>query len=108
MILVIDNYDSFTFNLVDFLRHLGAETQVERNDAITPAKALTSGAKGIIVSPGPGRPEQAGISLAVVKTCLEAGMPLLGICLGHQAIAQALGAEIVPAPRVMHGKSCAV
>jgi anthranilate synthase component 2 len=108
MILVLDNYDSFTWNLVDYLRTLGAEISVERNDALTPAEALASGAEAILISPGPGRPEQSGISLALVAACAEARRPLLGVCLGHQAIALHFGARIERAPRPMHGKASAI
>lgn len=104
MILVVDNYDSFTWNVVHALEALGAEVRVARNDALTAAEALASGARGILLSPGPGRPEGAGVSLALVAACAEARRPLLGICLGHQAIAAAFGARIVRAPRPVHGK----
>ena len=104
MILVIDNYDSFTWNLVQYLRELGSEVRVERNDALTAAEALAAGAAGILISPGPGTPDEAGISLDLVAACAEAGMPLLGVCLGHQAIGQQFGGRIVRAPAPMHGK----
>jgi anthranilate synthase component II len=107
-ILVLDNYDSFTWNIVHYLREAGAEVRVERNDAIGAAEALASGAQGFLISPGPGRPEAAGESLALVAACAEAGRPLLGICLGHQAIAMHFGGEVVRAERVMHGKTCTV
>jgi anthranilate synthase component 2 len=107
-ILVLDNYDSFTWNIVHYLRELGVEVRVERNDALTAGEALASGAQGFLISPGPGRPEGAGESLALVAACAEARRPLLGICLGHQAIAQHFGGRIVRAGRVMHGKTCAV
>jgi anthranilate synthase component 2 len=108
MILVVDNYDSFTWNVVHALEALGAEVRVARNDALTAAQALASGARGILLSPGPGRPEAAGVSLALVAACAEARRPLLGICLGHQAIAAAFGARIVRAPRPVHGKVSAI
>jgi anthranilate synthase component 2 len=108
MILVLDNYDSFTWNIVHYLRELGAEVRVERSDALTAAEALATGAKGFLISPGPGRPDSAGSSLALVAACAEARRPLLGICLGHQAVAQHFGARIVRAEAVMHGKTCAV
>ncbi|HEX8309406.1 MAG TPA: aminodeoxychorismate/anthranilate synthase component II [Allosphingosinicella sp.] len=108
MILVLDNYDSFTWNIVHYLRELGAEVRVERNDALSAAEALATGAAGFLISPGPGRPEEAGASLALVAACAEAGRPLLGICLGHQAIARHFGASIVRSNPVMHGKTCAV
>ena len=108
MILVIDNYDSFTWNLVQYLRELGSAVRVERNDSLTPAEALASGAAGILISPGPGTPDEAGISLGLVAACAEAGRPLLGVCLGHQAIAQAYGGRIGRAPTPMHGKVSAI
>jgi anthranilate synthase component 2 len=106
-ILVVDNYDSFTWNLVQYLRALGATVEVARNDELTPAEALARG-EAILISPGPGTPDEAGISLALVQACAAAGRPLLGVCLGHQAIVQALGGRIVRAPRVMHGKTSAI
>ncbi|HEX8238830.1 MAG TPA: aminodeoxychorismate/anthranilate synthase component II [Allosphingosinicella sp.] len=108
MILVLDNYDSFTWNIVHYLRELGAEVRVERNDALTAAEALASGASAFLISPGPGRPEAAGVSLALVAACAEARRPLLGICLGHQAVALHFGARVVRSEAVMHGKTCAV
>jgi anthranilate synthase component 2 len=108
MILVVDNYDSFTWNLVDYLRVAGAEVRVARNDALTAAEALASGAEAFLISPGPGTPEEAGISLDLVAACAEAGWPLLGVCLGHQAIAAHFGGKVIRAERVMHGKTCAV
>ena len=91
MILVIDNYDSFTFNLVHYLMELGAEVRVERNDALTAAEALRTGAAGFLISPGPRTPDEAGISLDLVAACADAAKPLLGVCLGHQAIGQHFG-----------------
>jgi anthranilate synthase component 2 len=108
VILVIDNHDSFTWNLVHYLRELGAEVLVKRNDEITAAEALNCGASGIVISPGPGRPEEAGVSLALVAACAEARRPLLGVCLGHQAIVQAFGGSVVRAGQPMHGKTCPV
>jgi anthranilate synthase component 2 len=108
MILVIDNYDSFTWNLVHYLRELGSAVEVARNDALTVADAMASGAAGFLISPGPGRPEDAGISLGLVAACAQGGRPLLGICLGHQAIGMHFGGEVVRAERVVHGKACAV
>ena len=104
MILVIDNYDSFTWNLVQYLRELGAAVRVERNDALTPAEALASGAAAVLISPGPGTPDEAGISLDLVAACAEARLPLLGICLGHQAIGQHFGGRVTRAPSPQHGK----
>ena len=108
MILVIDNYDSFTWNLVHYLREVGAEVRVARNDALTAAEALASGARAILISPGPGVPDESGISLDLVAACAEAGRPLLGVCLGHQAIGQHFGGRIARAPQVMHGKVSAI
>jgi anthranilate synthase component 2 len=108
MILVLDNYDSFTWNIVHYLRELGAQVRVERNDALTAAEALATGAAAFLISPGPGRPESAGASLALVAACAEARRPLLGVCLGHQAIALHFGAKVVRSETVMHGKTCAV
>jgi anthranilate synthase component 2 len=104
LILVIDNYDSFTWNLVQYLRELGAAVRVERNDALSPADALASGAESVLISPGPGTPDEAGISLDLVGACAEARLPLLGVCLGHQAIGQHFGGRIVRAPSPQHGK----
>ncbi len=107
-ILVLDNYDSFTWNIVHYLREAEAEVRVERNDEVTAGEALASGADGFLISPGPGRPEEAGESLALVAACAGARRPLLGICLGHQAIAMHFGGRVVRADQVMHGKTCAV
>jgi anthranilate synthase component 2 len=108
MILVIDNYDSFTWNIVHYLRELGAEVRVERNDALTAAEALASDASAFLISPGPGTPDEAGISLDLVAACAEARRPLLGICLGHQAIAVHYGGRVGRAATLMHGKTCSV
>ena len=102
-ILVIDNYDSFTWNLVHYLMELGAEVQVVRNDAISAGQALSSGAKGFLISPGPCTPNEAGISLDLVAACAEAKAPLLGVCLGHQSIGQHFGGKVVRGG-LMHGK----
>ena len=107
-ILVIDNYDSFTWNLVHYLRELGAQVRVERNDALSAAEALGCRADGILISPGPGAPDQAGVSLELVAACAAARRPLLGVCLGHQAIGQYFGGRIERAGQPMHGKTCAV
>ena len=106
MFLMIDNYDSFTYNLVQYFQILGVEMQVVRNDRITVDAALNSGAEAIILSPGPGRPENAGILIDLIRNA--GSMPLLGVCLGHQAIGYAFGAEIIHAKRLMHGKTSAV
>lgn len=104
MIAVIDNYDSFTYNLVQLIGELGAEVEVYRNDAITPDELEARHPSHIIVSPGPGYPADAGISQAVIA-CLGDHIPLLGVCLGHQAIGATFGGRVVPAPRLMHGKT---
>lgn len=104
MILMIDNYDSFTYNLVQYLRELGAEVFVKRNDRITLKEIETLKPEKIIISPGPKRPEQAGITLALIKQFAEK-IPILGICLGHQAIAQAFDGKIISAKTIMHGKT---
>ncbi|HBW83846.1 MAG TPA: anthranilate/aminodeoxychorismate synthase component II [Gammaproteobacteria bacterium] len=103
MLLMIDNYDSFTYNVVQFLGELGAEVQVYRNDAITLDEIEAMAPDQIVLSPGPCTPDQAGISLAVVEN-FAGKTPILGICLGHQSIGQAFGGRIVRADRVMHGK----
>ena len=108
MILVVDNYDSFTWNLVHYLREIGAEIRVERNDALSAAEALASGAEAILISPGPGSPDEAGISLALVAACSAAQRPLLGVCLGHQAIGRHFGATVERAPTPVHGKVSAI
>ena len=102
-ILVIDNYDSFTWNLVHYLMELGAAVEVVRNDAISAGQALSSGAAGFLISPGPCTPNEAGISLDLVAACADAGKPLLGVCLGHQAIGQHFGGKVVRGG-LMHGK----
>ncbi|GHC87055.1 anthranilate synthase component II [Novosphingobium pokkalii] len=107
MILVIDNYDSFTWNLVHYLMELGAEVNVVRNDAISAADALASGAKGFLLSPGPCTPNEAGVSLDLVGAAAQAGVPLLGVCLGHQSIGQYFGGKVVRGG-LMHGKTSPV
>ena len=104
MILVIDNYDSFTYNLVHYLNELGGETVVYRNDALTAQDALAMRPEAVVLSPGPCTPNEAGISLEVIKT-YAGKIPILGVCLGHQAIGQAFGGKVVRAARVMHGKT---
>ena len=107
MVLVIDNYDSFTYNLVQYLGELGATLVVRRNDEATIEQLRGLGHDRVVISPGPGRPEQAGISLEVIK---EFGprMPLLGVCLGHQAIGLAFGGDVIRAPQPIHGKTSTV
>ncbi len=107
MILVIDNYDSFTFNLVHYLQELGAATEVVRNDAITVEEAVARGREGVVISPGPCTPNEAGVCVDFVKAAPPA-LPILGVCLGHQAIAQAFGGEIVRAREIVHGKTSAI
>jgi anthranilate synthase component 2 len=104
MLVMIDNYDSFTYNLVQYLRMLGTEIQVYRNDALTLTELFALEPEGIVISPGPGRPDTAGISLDVIRT-FAGKIPILGVCLGHQSIAQAFGATIVSAKKLMHGKT---
>lgn len=105
MILVIDNYDSFTYNLVQLLAALGAEVRVERNDALSAADALALAPAGIVISPGPGTPDDAGISRDVIRAAATAGVPLLGVCLGHQCIADVFGGSICRSPKPVHGKT---
>ena len=107
MILVIDNYDSFTWNLVHYLMELGAEVEVVRNDALSAAQAISSGAQGFLLSPGPCTPNEAGISLDLVGAAADAGKPLLGVCLGHQSIGQYFGGKVVRGG-LMHGKTSPV
>ena len=102
-VLVVDNYDSFVFNLVQYLGQLGAETTVVRNDEITVEAALDY--DGVLISPGPGTPEAAGISIEMIKFCAAKKIPLFGVCLGHQAIGVAFGATVSRAPELMHGKT---
>ena len=104
MLLLIDNYDSFTYNLVHYLGELGAEMRVVRNDQITVQDAMASGATGIVLSPGPCDPSQAGICLALTRAAAGAGMPLLGVCLGHQAIGEAFGGRVIRHSEIVHGK----
>jgi anthranilate synthase/aminodeoxychorismate synthase-like glutamine amidotransferase len=107
MLLVIDNYDSFTYNLVQYLGELGAEPTVRRNDAITVAGVRAGGFAGIVISPGPGTPQDAGVSLELIRH-LSGVVPILGVCLGHQAIGEAFGGLVVRAPKPVHGKASEV
>ncbi len=107
MILMIDNYDSFTYNLVQYLEGLGVPVRVFRNDAVTVDRVAEMRPAGIVISPGPGRPENAGISLALIER-FSGTVPILGVCLGHQAIGMAFGGRVVSAGRLMHGKTSTV
>ena len=107
MIVLLDNYDSFTYNLYQYLGELGAELRVVRNDEMSAGEVLALRPSAVVVSPGPGNPDQAGISLELVRRCTGA-LPLLGVCLGHQALGQAFGGRVVRAPRLMHGKTSAI
>ena len=104
MLLVIDNYDSFTFNLVHYAQELGADTTVVRNDEISVGQALSSGAKAVLLSPGPKTPSEAGICLKLIKRAPD-DLPILGICLGQQAMGQAFGGRVIRAKEIMHGKT---
>lgn len=103
-LLLVDNYDSFTYNLYQYLGELGAETRVVRHDEISVDEALASGVSGIVISPGPGTPDDAGISLELIRRA-AGRLPVLGVCLGHQALGQAFGGRVVRAPKLMHGKT---
>jgi anthranilate synthase/aminodeoxychorismate synthase-like glutamine amidotransferase len=103
-LLMIDNYDSFTYNLVQYLGELGAEVLVFRNDAASCEEMLSRAPAGVVISPGPGEPGDAGVSVGMVHACAARGIPLLGVCLGHQAIGLAFGGRIVRARSIMHGK----
>jgi para-aminobenzoate synthetase component II len=105
-VLVIDNYDSFVYNLVQYLAQLGAVTTVRRNDVVELDEV--DGADGVLVSPGPGTPERAGSSMAVIRRCAERGVPVLGVCLGHQAIGAVWGGVVERAPELLHGKTSRV
>ena len=107
MLLVIDNYDSFTYNLVHYAQELGAQTKVVRNDEISASDAISIGANGILLSPGPCTPNEAGICLDLI-TQAPKDLPILGICLGHQSIGQALGGKVIQAKQIMHGKTSTI
>jgi para-aminobenzoate synthetase component 2 len=107
-VLVVDNYDSFVYNLVQYLGQLGAEVEVRRNDAVAPDDLDALGVDGVLLSPGPGTPEDAGNSMAFVTACAERELPLFGVCLGHQAIGAVFGAPVVRAPELLHGKTSTV
>ena len=106
-ILVIDNYDSFVYTIVGYLNQLGAETVVVRNDAVPPV-AERADFDGVLVSPGPGTPADAGQSMQVIRDCADAGLPMLGVCLGHQALGEVFGGTVTHAPELMHGKTSQV
>ncbi|MFT8737282.1 MAG: aminodeoxychorismate/anthranilate synthase component II [Zymomonas mobilis] len=106
--LVIDNYDSFTWNIVHYLQELGAEIEVVRNDALTVEEAMATNAEAFVISPGPKTPNEAGISLDLVGACATQRRPLLGVCLGHQAIGQYFGGSVVRAQNLMHGKTSSI
>ena len=108
MLLMIDNYDSFTWNLVHYLGELGAEVKVRRNDALDVQQALALRPRGILLSPGPCDPDRAGICLPLTRAAAEAGVPLLGVCLGHQTIGQAFGGRVVRARDIVHGKTARI
>ncbi|HLV65513.1 MAG TPA: aminodeoxychorismate/anthranilate synthase component II, partial [Polyangiaceae bacterium] len=103
-VVVIDNYDSFTYNLVQYVASLGARCDVRLNDATTAADVKAAAPQGILLSPGPGTPDDAGVTLDVIRE-LSGKVPILGVCLGHQSIAQAFGGSVIRAPRLMHGKT---
>jgi len=105
-ILVVDNYDSFVFTIVGYLQQLGAECEVVRNDAVSPADGADH--DGVLVSPGPGTPEAAGVSMAMIEACAERRQPMLGVCLGHQALGVVCGATVGRAPELLHGKTSQV
>ena len=107
MLLLIDNYDSFTYNLVHYLNELGAETRVVRNDALSVGEAIGLKPEAVLLSPGPCAPDQAGICLDLIEQA-PSDLPILGVCLGHQAIGQAFGGDVVRAKTLMHGKTCPI
>jgi para-aminobenzoate synthetase component 2 len=106
-ILVVDNYDSFVFTLVDYVRQCGAEAEVLRNDAVPGVESgtATTGFDGVLISPGPGSPGGAGASIAIIRECATRAVPMLGVCLGHQALGEAFGATVAHAPQLRHGKT---
>ncbi|MCF6096818.1 aminodeoxychorismate/anthranilate synthase component II [Thermovorax subterraneus] len=107
MVLIIDNYDSFTYNLYQYIGEIYPRVEVARNDEVSPEQILSSGAKGIVLSPGPGRPEEAGICVELVRKA-AGKIPIIGICLGHQAIGYSFGAKVVKADKILHGKTSLV
>jgi para-aminobenzoate synthetase component 2 len=107
-ILVVDNYDSFVYNLVQYLGELGATVTVARNDEVSADDVAAMDLSGVLISPGPGYPRTAGNCIEIVMHCFESSLPMLGVCLGHQALGEAFGAKIVPAPELVHGRSSLV
>jgi para-aminobenzoate synthetase component 2 len=107
-ILVVDNYDSFVYNLVQYLAELGADTTVRRNDDVDASDLESTRFDGVLVSPGPGHPRDAGNCVAIIRACASKGIPMLGVCLGHQALGEAYGADVVAAPELVHGRSTLV
>jgi para-aminobenzoate synthetase component 2 len=107
-ILVVDNYDSFVYNLVQYLGELGADVSVRRNDEVGASDVAAGSYEGVLISPGPGYPSTAGNCLDIIRQCGETGVPLLGVCLGHQALAEAFGGQVVVAPELLHGRASVV
>ncbi len=106
-VVVVDNYDSFTYNLVQYVETLGGECDVRLNDRVTVAEIIASNPAGILLSPGPGNPDDAGVTLSVIEQ-LSGKLPIFGVCLGHQAIGQAFGGKVIRAPELMHGKTSGI
>ena len=106
-VFLLDNYDSFTYNLAQYLLELGARVTVARNDGVTADEVMRSGCRGVVISPGPGRPESAGTTLELIRSA-AGRLPILGVCLGHQAIGQVYGSKVVKAQRLMHGKTSSI
>ena len=107
-VLVVDNFDSFVYNLVQYLGQLGVDSEVRRNDAVTVEELADLDVAGVLLSPGPGTPADAGVTVPMVRAAAAAGVPVLGVCLGHQAIAEAFGGDVVRAPELLHGKTSQV
>ena len=107
-LLVVDNYDSFVYNIVQYVGELGARVEVRRNDQVTASEVEAGGFDGVLISPGPGHPRSAGNCLEIIRRCGELRLPMLGVCLGHQALGEAFGAQVVKAPELLHGRSSLV